>query len=87
MHDCINAEHERQDARLHQTYKAVLVGLSNDQKVRLREIERQWLKTTKTHCDHAGDDNEGGTLQTIEIVDCYLTETAKQADVLAQYRP
>ena len=87
MHDCISAEQERQDARLNRTYQALLARLSNDQKLRLRQVERRWLKTTKEHCDHAGDDNEGGTLQTIEIADCYMTETAKRADVLAQYKP
>jgi uncharacterized protein YecT (DUF1311 family) len=87
MHDCIGAEYERQDVRLNQTYKTVLARLSDTQKMSLRERERAWLKHTKALCDHAGDDNEGGTLQAIEIADCTLTETAKRADALARYRP
>ena len=87
MHDCISAEYERQDARLNQTYKAVLTRLSGAQKTSLRDTERAWLRKTKMLCDHAGDDNEGGTLQAIEIADCQLTETAKRADALARYRP
>jgi uncharacterized protein YecT (DUF1311 family) len=87
MHDCIDAEYARQDARLNQTYQAVLARLSDDQTASLREGERAWLRKTRRLCDHAGDDNAGGTLQAIEIADCQLTETAKRADALARYRP
>jgi uncharacterized protein YecT (DUF1311 family) len=87
MRDCISAEYGRQDARLNQTYKTIMDRLSVAQKLTLRETERTWLRTTKNRCDHAGDDNEGGTLQLIEIADCYLSETAKRADALAHYEP
>jgi uncharacterized protein YecT (DUF1311 family) len=87
MHDCIDAEYERQDARLNDVYKSAMARLSPAEQTKLRNTERAWLKTIKTHCDHAGDDNQGGTLQVIEIADCYLKETAKRADVLTSFRP
>ncbi|MDB5438486.1 MAG: hypothetical protein JWM33_913 [Caulobacteraceae bacterium] len=87
MHDCISAEYDRQDARLNTAYKVALARMTPTQQTRLRELERGWLKATKTSCDHAGDENAGGTGQAIQISDCYLSETAKRADVLARYKP
>lgn len=87
MHNCISAELDRQDARLNQTYKAALARLNTSQQTRLRETERRWLRETKARCDHAGDENEGGTAQALQVADCYLTETTGRADFLARYRP
>ncbi len=87
MHDCISGEDERQDARLNATYKVVLARLSPNQQTKLRKTERVWLKTIKANCDHAGDENEGGTAQEIEIAGCYMEETARRADALARYKP
>jgi len=87
IHDCISAEYDRQDTRLNETYKAIMAKLPAAEKIKLRETDRTWLKAVKNRCASAGDDNEGGTLQTLEIADCFLTETAKRADALAKYEP
>ena len=39
------------------------------------ERQRAWLKRTKHKCDHAGDDEQGGSLQGVEIDQCNLDET------------
>jgi uncharacterized protein YecT (DUF1311 family) len=64
-----------------------MARLTPPQKAALRTSERAWLKVTKATCDHAGDDNEGGTLQAIEIDDCYVSQTAKWTDFLVRYKP
>jgi uncharacterized protein YecT (DUF1311 family) len=85
MTDCTDAELARQDARLNRTYKVVMTELSPDRQMKLRLEERAWLKATKSRCEHAGDENEGGTAQPLQILDCYLSETIKRANVLASY--
>ena len=43
--------------------------------VPLSDEERAWLNHTQHKCDHAGDDEAGGTLQGVEIDQCNLDET------------
>lgn len=75
MRECIGAEYEAWDKRLNQTYQALMAGRSGSDKITLRDKERAWLLRTKTKCDHAGDDEEGGSLQGVEIDQCNLDET------------
>jgi uncharacterized protein YecT (DUF1311 family) len=72
--DCQNAEIDRWDAALNAVYQQRMTSASPEAKVKLRDDERAWLKRTTRKCDHWGDSEAGGTLQPIEIADCYLTE-------------
>jgi uncharacterized protein YecT (DUF1311 family) len=72
--DCQNAETDAWDAQLNGVYQRLLAQADPAAKVKLRDEERAWLKRVTRKCDHAGDDEEGGSLQPIEIADCYLTE-------------
>jgi uncharacterized protein YecT (DUF1311 family) len=75
MRDCINAEHDAWDKALNQVYQAVMASRSAAEKMQLRDDERAWLKHTTAKCDHAGDDEAGGSLQSVEIDQCYLDQT------------
>ena len=79
MRDCISDEHDAWDKTLNQVYQTLMASRSAAEKVQLRDDERAWLKRTKHQCDHAGDDEEGGTLQNVEIDQCYLDETIRRA--------
>jgi|HubBroStandDraft_1064217.scaffolds.fasta_scaffold371213_1 uncharacterized protein YecT (DUF1311 family) len=72
--DCIGAEYQAWDKQLNDTYQALIAGRAAPDKVKLRDDERAWLKDTKTRCDHAGDDERGGSLQGIEIDQCNLDQ-------------
>ncbi len=72
--DCQDAETESWDKQLNGVYQQLLAKADAPGKLRLRDEERAWLKRTTRKCDHAGDDEAGGSLQPIEIADCYLTE-------------
>jgi uncharacterized protein YecT (DUF1311 family) len=72
--DCQSAEVDAWDGRLNGVYKQLLGKADAAGKVKLRDEERAWLKRVTHKCDHAGDDEAGGSLQPIEIADCYLTE-------------
>jgi uncharacterized protein YecT (DUF1311 family) len=75
MKECMGAEYETWDKQLNQTYQALMARRTAADQARLRDDERAWLKRTKHKCDHAGDDEEGGTLQGVEIDQCNLDET------------
>ena len=78
MRDCLSAEHDAWDKSLNQVYQALMARRSPAQKSELRESERAWLRQEKTKCDHAGDDEAGGSLQGVEIDQCYLDETIRR---------
>jgi len=73
--DCISAEHDDWDKALNQVYQAVMASRSAAEKIQLRNDERAWLKRSTAKCDHAGDDEAGGSLQSVEIDQCYLDQT------------
>lgn len=75
MRDCLGAEYQAWDKQLNAVYQTLIAGDAAPDKVKLRDDERAWLKRTKHKCDHAGDDERGGTLQGVEIDQCNLDET------------
>ena len=78
MRDCIGAEHDSWDKSLNQVYQALMASRAGAEKTELRDDERAWLKRTQHTCDHAGDDEAGGTLQAVEVDQCYLDETIRR---------
>jgi uncharacterized protein YecT (DUF1311 family) len=77
--DCQNAELDNWDKALNGAYQQLLSRAAPPDKLKLRDEERAWLRQTTHKCDHAGDDEVGGTLQPIEVADCYLTEKILRA--------
>jgi uncharacterized protein YecT (DUF1311 family) len=75
MKGCIADEYEAWDKPLNQTYQALMAHRAAADQAKLRDDERAWLKRTKHKCDHAGDDEAGGSLQGVEIDQCNLDET------------
>jgi uncharacterized protein YecT (DUF1311 family) len=75
MRDCIGGEYTLWDKQLNQVYQARMAPRAEAGKVQLRDDERAWLKRTKAKCDHAGDDEAGGSLQLVEIDQCNLDQT------------
>ncbi len=75
--DCLNAEGDKADKKLNDTYKATMARLSGTRKDALRNEERQWIKARDAKCNAAGKDFAGGTAQTVEQTSCFV-ETTKQ---------
>jgi uncharacterized protein YecT (DUF1311 family) len=86
MRSCISAEHERWDGDLNGAYSKVTASLPSGRKTDLRTEERAWLRHTDRVCSHAGDDNAGGSLQMIEVNECYLNETIRRTLYLRSHR-
>ena len=78
IRQCMGAEHDDWDKQLNQVYQALIATRSGAAKTQLRDDERAWLRRTSHQCDHAGDDEAGGTLQNVEIDQCYLDETVRR---------
>jgi uncharacterized protein YecT (DUF1311 family) len=78
MRQCMGDEHDAWDKQLNEVYQALIAKRAEPAKTQLRDDERAWLKKTKRQCDHAGDDEAGGTLQGVEIDQCYLDETIRR---------
>lgn len=79
MRDCQGAEYQDWDKALNQIYQTLMASRTPAEKTELRDDERAWIKHTKAKCDHAGDDEAGGSLQGIEVQGCYLDETIRRA--------
>jgi len=86
MRDCIGAEYEGWDKQLNAVYQALIAARAAPDRIKLRDDERAWLKRTKAKCDHAGDDEEGGSLQLVEIDQCNLDQTILRTTYLRGLR-
>jgi uncharacterized protein YecT (DUF1311 family) len=74
MKYCIGAEDDAWDKQLNTVYQALMATRAGADKIKLRDDERAWLAHTARKCDHAGDDDAGGSLQTVDIDICNLDE-------------
>lgn len=84
MVECIEKEHESQDARLNQAYKKLLDGLSNERQKELRDVQRLWISYRDANCKFVYDP-DGGTISRLEANMCVLSMTAQRASELEQY--
>jgi len=85
MRDCIGDEQTRWDDALNATYRQLMSKLSAVRQAGLRAEERQWIRRKTHECDHAGDDNAGGTLQAIEVGECTLDQTIRRTLYLRSF--
>ena len=76
--DCIASEHDIWDKEMNRLYLALISARSSPERTRLRDEQRAWLRRETARCDHAGDDEAGGSLQRVEINQCYLDETVRR---------
>ena len=76
--DCIATEHDAWDKEMNRRYLALISAQAAPERTRLRDEQRAWLRREIARCDHAGDDEAGGSLQRVEINQCYLDETIRR---------
>ena len=78
MRDCSEAEGKRVDGLLNTEYRLALRRLSRPQQVKLRALERTWIKNRYAHCSEAAKSHEGGTIWLLIMDDCGLTEDIRR---------
>lgn len=86
MAECMDAELDRQDARLNQAYKMVMGRLPQKRKTALRASQRQWIRKRDATCQRAYDAAGGGTASGLEKLGCLTSETVRRTIFLERYR-
>lgn len=82
---CLSQERERQDHRLNTTYAALLRKLNPDQKKRLVEAERAWLKFRDNTVDFEDTIYENELVDNLQVAENELFVIGKRADELDEY--
>lgn len=77
MRDCSAAEAVRLDAELNREYRAAISRLNAPERARLRQLQREWLRTRWVACDRSSRD-VGGTLALLIADGCGLEEVARR---------
>lgn len=85
MMDCNDAEINRQDARLNQAYKMVMLRLNGSAKTTLRASERSWIGARDSRCARESASERGGSLENLIYSSCVLDETIKRTMWLEHY--
>lgn len=81
MLNCDAAEMAQQDARLNHFYKAARLNLTPDQSKKLLAAQRAWLTYRQNDCDILGS-MTGGTMDSLNVSQCFLIKTKTRADEL-----
>lgn len=79
---CYSAEIKTQDFRLNSNYKKAMSVLANQQKKKLQDTQRLWIKFRDSDCGMYYS-LTGGTMDLLNGADCELSTIKKRADDLA----
>lgn len=79
---CYRAESKSQDTRLNSNYKKAVNTLPAQQKQKLQDAQRLWIKFRDADCGMYYS-LTGGTMDLLNGADCELSTTKKRADDLA----
>ena len=80
MIQCIDAEFAIQDKLLNQNYKKAMSVLNDENKKKLKDIQRKWVAYKEAKCPFVPP---MGTLYAVTAADCYLQMTKERAAELA----
>lgn len=83
---CIEAERERQEARLNEAYRMVMARLAPPRRVALRASERAWVRSRQGECDRVYREMEGGTGDGIALDTCMSVRAAERTARLEALR-
>ncbi|MHA3099278.1 lysozyme inhibitor LprI family protein [Acinetobacter brisouii] len=81
MLNCISIETQYQDDRLNKIYKKLQQQLAQNEKLKLRDEQRTWIKTRDNKVNKIYK-TQGGSMADINGQSLYLELTIKQADKL-----
>lgn len=83
MIECYGTEYNRQDHRLNNAYRKLLVRVSKAKADELRKVQRAWLAYVDAECNFLYDNEEfSGTADRLSASACNVTERAKRASDL-----
>ena len=81
MINCILAETNRQDAKLNERYKKLILKLPKQRQTALVEAQRAWMRFRDANCGFYNDP-EGGTVAQLIAHECFLKAVVDRAEEL-----
>ena len=87
MIGCIGDELKIQDARLNQTYRKAMDGLTPGEKDRLKTAQRAWVAFRDADCSAMDDPEQWGTISRINANQCMLDRTILRTIELENFPP
>jgi len=82
MRACVQADYEREDARLNTAYKALTAKIDAEARAILKKAQLAWIAFRDANCAWEEDKFRGGTLGRLEYVACLHAMTKARADDL-----
>lgn len=79
MIECINKEFEIQDKILNETYKKAMSILNDENKKKLKDIQRKWVAYKEAKCAFIPPQ---GTMYLVSSANCYLKMTKERTQEL-----
>jgi uncharacterized protein YecT (DUF1311 family) len=77
---CLGTEYTRQDKRLNDAFRKLLVRVSKQKGEELRKVQRAWLAYIQAECGFLYDKEAfAGTADRVEASSCNVTERARRA--------
>lgn len=77
MVDCTWEENKRQDRKLNELYKKLMVSLPPEKQKELKQVQLAWIKYKDLNCDFYYDRYSGSSTH-INASSCYLETTASR---------
>jgi uncharacterized protein YecT (DUF1311 family) len=82
MDQCASNSLKASDAKLNQTYKALLAKVSKDGKTKLQKAQRAWLSWRDAQCDFITAGSSGGSVHAMAQASCIEQLTQAQTALL-----
>jgi uncharacterized protein YecT (DUF1311 family) len=70
MNECAKNEYEKRDHKLNELYNLVVSKLDKEDRDKLKNVEKAWIKYRDLHCKAATDDNVGGSIYYFSKFQC-----------------
>jgi uncharacterized protein YecT (DUF1311 family) len=84
--ECLHKDLAHQDKELNQSYKIVIGMLSQQEKTKLRNLQRNWIKDRDKRCETAAMADSMSTASTPNYLECMIKETKQRTGWLQRYR-
>ncbi|STX47260.1 Uncharacterized protein conserved in bacteria [Legionella hackeliae] len=85
MKACANDEYTLYDNLLNKRYNVLLNLLPQANQGLLIDTQKAWLNYRKKECDFEGLQNEGGTLQSLSVIECYTKHNKERIGELNDF--
>jgi len=72
---CADRAYQAADRKLNETYRAVMAGLGDAARTKLRAAQRKWIVSRDRECKAEAEGEEGGSLYPMTLSGCLADKT------------